>query len=74
MSWSPMDTGKTLGTRGSENGRIVLDEEHASGARITLERGGHNAPWSVTCGIYGGFLHTAFATSESEGKSKYARM
>lgn len=74
MSWLPMDSGKTIGARGSEEGVIVLDEEHTSGARVTLERGGCTAPWSVTCGIYGGFLHTAFAGSEAEGRAKYSSM
>jgi hypothetical protein len=69
-----MDNGKTIGTRGSEDGVIVLDEEHTSGARISLEQGCSNAPWTVTCGIYGGFLHTAFASSEAEGRAKYAAM
>ena len=31
-----MDAVKTMGTSGSESGRIVLDEEHASGARISI--------------------------------------
>jgi hypothetical protein len=74
MSWFPMDGGKTIGTRGSEEGTIVLDEEHTAGARVTLERKGCAAPWSVTCGIYGGFLHTAFASSEVEGRAKYSAM
>lgn len=69
-----MDSGKTIGARGSEEGVIVLDEEHTSGARVTLEQGGCTAPWSVTCGIYGGFLHTAFAGSEAEGRAKYSGM
>ena len=69
-----MDGGKTVGTRGSEAGVIVLDEEHTAGARVTLEQGGCTAPWSVTCGIYGGFLHTAFASSEAEGRAKYSGM
>jgi len=69
-----MDGGKTLGTRGSEDGTIVLDEEHTSGARISLEREGRNAPWAVTCGVYGGFLHTAFASSETEARAKYSAM
>ena len=59
-----MDSGKTVGTRGSEEGLIVSDEEH----------GGCTAPWSVTCGIYGSFLHTAFASSEAEGRAKYSDM
>jgi len=69
-----MDRGKTVGTRGSEQGVIIMDEEHTSGARVTLESGGRTAPWSVTCGIYGGFLHTAFAASEPEGRAKYSNM
>jgi hypothetical protein len=69
-----MDNGKTIGTRGSEDGVIVLDEEHTSGARISLEQGCSHAPWAVTCGIYGGFLHTAFASSEAEGRAKYSAM
>jgi hypothetical protein len=69
-----MDNGKTIGTPGSEDGAIVLDEEHTSGARISLEQGCSHAPWVVTCGIYGGFLHTAFASSEAEGRAKYSAM
>src|SRR6185295_2821314 len=74
MNWLQMDNGKTMGTRGSEGGTIVSDEEHTAGARVTLERNGCTAPWSVTCGIYGGFLHTAFASSEAEGRAKYEGM
>jgi len=74
MNWLPMDDGMTIGTRGSEEGTIVLDEEHAAGARVTLERDGCTAPWSVTCGIYGDFVHTAFASSEAEGRAKYENM
>jgi len=69
-----MDNGKTVGTRGSEEGVIVLDEEHTEGARITLEQGGCTAPWSITCGIYGGFLHTAFVSLEIDGRAKYSNM
>lgn len=49
--WSSFDEGHSLGTRGSENGIILRDEEHIEGARITLERDGDNAPFSVTMGI-----------------------
>lgn len=70
--WHPLT--ETVGTVGSESGTIVLDEEHEEGARITLERDGRFAPWAITCGIYGTFLHTAFASTEAEGRSKYAAM
>lgn len=72
--WRAFDTGKSIGKKGSESGRIVADEEHDDGARVTLERDGCTAPWSITCGIYGSFMHTAFASSEEEGRKKYSEM
>ncbi len=72
--WHTFDQGRSLGTRGTEDGIIVLDEEHERGARITLEQGGRNAPWSLTCGICGCFMHVAFASSEDEANRKYSDM
>jgi hypothetical protein len=72
-SWHPFDDGKTLGTIGSENGIIVCDEEHADGARITLEQDGYT-PFAVTCGIYGWMVHTAFASSIEEALELFAAM
>ncbi len=66
--WRPFDDGVTVGRLGSEGGIIVRDEEHALGARITLERNCSNAPWTVTCGVYGWFFHTRFLSSETEGE------
>jgi len=71
--WHEFDSGKSLGSIGSEYG-VIVDEEYEEGARVTLERDGHLAPWSVTSGIYGSFMHTAFASSEKEGRKKYAEM
>jgi hypothetical protein len=31
-------------------------EEHPAGARISLERDGQDAPFTTTCGIYGGLF------------------
>ena len=72
--WEPFEHGRTVGLHGSEGGIIVRDEEHGAGARITLERGGAAAPFAVTCGIYGLFMHTAFAADEEEGERKYDAM
>jgi hypothetical protein len=44
MSWHAFGDGTSTGTKGSEGGTVVLDEEHPDGARITLEQGGHTAP------------------------------
>jgi hypothetical protein len=72
--WNKFDNGSSIGQKGSEDGVIVLDEEHLDGIRITLERDGSIAPWSITCGIYGSFMHTAFASSEEKGRMKYDKM
>ena len=66
MTWYCFDKGKTVGLTGSENGEILLDEEHELGARITLEKvdlPGKNY-FAITCGIYGWMFHTHFVSSE----------
>src|SRR3954471_2347950 len=60
MGWAAFENGNTVGARGSEDGVIVVDEEHDLGARITLERDGSVAPFAITCGIYGWAFHTRF--------------
>ncbi len=72
--WHPFDNGSTLGQKGSEEGDILLDEEHGAGARITLERNTTVAPFAITCGIYGWMMHTRFFETELEARSEYDRM
>jgi hypothetical protein len=80
--WRSFENGETLGTRGSEDGLILLDEEHTLGARITLESeirsgGGPNIrpiPYAITCGIYGLFFHTCFFGHETEARNAYDEM
>lgn len=72
--WKPFEDGRTVGLHGAEGGEILRDEEHGAGARITLERGSPVAPFAVTCGVYGLFMHTAFAADEAEGQRKYDSM
>lgn len=71
--WHPYDRGASIGTKGSENGEILLDEEHDGGARITLERGGHS-PFSITCGVYGTMVHTRYFSDEQEARSEFQAM
>lgn len=73
-TWRPFDSGSSVGAVGSEGGRIVLDEQHPGGARITIERGGHTAPFSITCGVYGWMVHTRFFTTEAEARDECAAM
>jgi hypothetical protein len=72
--WRARENGETLGERGSENGLITLDEEHDAGARITIERDGNSAPWSITCGIFGWMVHTRFFATEAEAQSECEKM
>jgi len=73
-SWYPAENGATLGQSGSEQGVIVHDEEHAFGARITLERDTTVAPFAITCGIYGWMLHTRWFGEQAEAERQYAQM
>ncbi|MBV8857309.1 MAG: hypothetical protein JOZ02_10290 [Acidobacteria bacterium] len=71
--WHPFDEGRSIGQRGSEDGSILLDEEHPLGSRITLERGGYG-PFSITCGINGWMVHTRFFADEAEARNAFEEM
>lgn len=67
FGWDEYDSGKTIGTVGSEGGTIIRDEEYRHSARITLEKMKDGC--AVTVGVYGAFVHTAwFDGSEADGK------
>lgn len=73
--WINYQNGSTIGESGTENGNIIFDEEHVDGARITLEQNCHqNIPFAITSGIYGGIVHTTFASDKSEATLKYNKM
>lgn len=73
--WNAYESGRTRGTRGSEGGTIVLDDEHSDGARITLERDTlHNVPFAITCGIYGWLVHTRFFADEPGAAAAFDEM
>ena len=59
-NWVSFDNSKTIGTKGSEGGKIIEDFENIDGARITLEKDCGNIPFAVTLGIYGLMFHTHF--------------
>jgi len=67
-TWTQFESGSSIGKIGSESGAIILDDEHPMGARITIERDGHTAPFSITCGVYGWMVHTRFFSAESEAR------
>ncbi len=64
--WNIFDNGNSIGEKGSEQGIIISDFENIFGARITIEKNGQVAPFSVTLGIYGVMFHTYFCSSENE--------
>ena len=74
MTWIDFDSGASIGNEGSEAGTIVADYEHELGARITIERDGETAPFAITCGIYGWFVHTRFFSTREEADSACTAM
>lgn len=72
--WYKINNGETLGQIGTENGRIIADEEYKRSCRITMEIEGHIAPYSITCGVYGLTFYTTFAGNKAEADSKYEGM
>lgn len=63
FNWLPFDNSKSIGTNGSEGGKIIEDFENIDGARITLEKDCGDIPYAITLGIYGLMLHTHFASN-----------
>lgn len=73
-NWYDFDDGYSIGTSGSDGGLILRDEEHQSGARITLEEDGSFASFSITCGIYGWMFHTRYFSEEAEAIEEFELM
>lgn len=55
---------KTIGTKGSENGIIIIDKEFREESRITVEE--KEKCYAITCGVYGYFVHTAYTDNYLE--------
>ena len=72
-NWILYENGSTVGEPGSENGKIICDEEYADSCRITLEKT-KPIPYSITCGVYGLMCHTTFVATEAQAKDIYECM
>lgn len=73
-AWHAFEGGASIGQRGSEEGVFVEDQEHAGGARISLERDTRVAPFAITCGVYGWFFHTRYFSTEEEARREFEAM
>lgn len=71
MTWVPVESGQTIGQKGSEEGVILKDEVLPGHARITLERINF---YAITAGLYGVLVHTTFDHTLSGANDKYAAM
>jgi hypothetical protein len=74
MLWESFACGTSIGQLGSENGRIIRDDEYQQEARITLERDGMTAPFAITCGIYGWMFHTCFFSTREQADGAFDAM
>lgn len=72
--WQAFENGHTIGQVGTEGGRIIRDEEHPHGARITLEQGCKHAPFAITCGVYGWMVHTCFFADQFTADDEFEQM
>ncbi|HEY0977506.1 MAG TPA: hypothetical protein VGE21_08560 [Flavobacteriales bacterium] len=52
----------------------MKDEEHEEGARITLEKDGGVAPFSLTLGIYGALVDTRFYGTIENAEAEFASL
>ena len=71
-SWLAYDDGRSIGRVSAEGGVILHDEEHVSGARVTLKRGSKYV--SVSCNVYGWMDHTRFFSTITEAQREYLLM
>jgi hypothetical protein len=71
-NWSAFDHGRSIGTLSIEGGTVLYDEEHESGARITLRRS--NTYTSISLNIYGWMDHTRFFTIDTDAQREYRAM
>ena len=60
--WNLYDNGNTLGTRGTEQGIIILDFEDKEIGRITLENCRNY--YAITYGVYGELVDTIFGNED----------
>jgi len=72
--WIPYEGGKTLSQKGPAGGRIVRDEEHPDGARITLEIQCKMAPVAITCGVYGWMVHESYYADQMSAEDDFEQM
>lgn len=69
-NWVRYNNGNSIGKKGSERGKILNDQEHINGSRITIEANAGSIPFAITFGIYGLMVHTEFF-SEIEIATEY---
>lgn len=72
--WTPYEGGRTVGHKGPAGGRIVLDEEHPDGARITLEVQCKMAPVAITAGVYSWMVHESYYADQMTAEDELRQM
>ena len=70
--WKPYNKGRSIGMKGSEGSKVVRDEEHPLGARMTIKQGQDYV--SVSCSIAGKIDHTRFFKEMKAAEKEYKTM
>jgi hypothetical protein len=72
IDWQPYNQGRSIGVKGSEGSKVVRDEEHPLGARMTIKQGRDYV--SVSCSISGKIDHTRFFKEMRTAEREYSTM
>ncbi len=70
--WQPYNHGRSIGVKSAEGGKVVRDEEHPQGARITIKQGREYI--AVSCNISGKIDHTRFFKEMRAAEREYESM
>ena len=73
-AWVVYEQGSTLGTRGSEEGTIIRDEDYDNESHITLEENARAIPFAITCWIRNWLVHTRYFGDRIVAQQSYEEM
>jgi len=72
--WEPFGQGKTINTKGFDDGIIFCDEVYRRHCRVTLEKETPIAPYAIIVELYGRLADITYARSEREAFEKYEKV
>lgn len=69
-----LEVGRNKTGTGPHGGKLVWDQEHPLGARLTLEAEAPMAPWALSCRVAGYLEHVVYFRSPALAKAAFAEL